>query len=174
MKFALLPILVATALCGQSSQPSDDPPEQDQAANLNVNSRYTVESIDFTTQRHYRLSSAVMEEMHRLIGSKLNDEAVKRLAGRIRGELRVHDVTFRLARGGDPGSVKVLLEVDRGNTNFDLSIPKFAYNSSQGWTALGEATATIGANAVSFGAVTDGDTLAERFTGVQAKYIPVS
>ncbi len=170
MKFALLAILAAAALCGQSTQPSDDPPEQDQAANLNVNSRYTVESIDFTTQRHYRLSSSVLEEMHRLIGSKLNDEAVKRLARRIRSEIRANDVTFRLARGGDPGSVRVLLEVDRGNTNFDLSIPKFAYNSSQGWTALGEATATIGANAISFGAVTDGDTLAERFSGVQAKY----
>ena len=167
MKFALLPILVAAALCGQSNQPSDDSPED---TALNVNSRYTVESVAFTTQRHYRLSSSVIDEMHRLVGSKLNDEAVKRLAQRIRGELHVHDVTFKVARGGEPGSVKVLLEVDKGNTNFDLSIPKFAYNSSQGWTTVSEATATIGANAVSFGLLTDGDTLAERFSGLQAKY----
>jgi outer membrane protein assembly factor BamA len=170
MKFALLPILVAAALFGQTDQPSDDPPDQDTVASLNVNSRYTVESVDFAIQRHYRLSSSVLAEMQRLVGSKLNDEAVKRLAQMIRGELRAHDVTFKLARGGDPGSVKVLLEVDKGNTNFDLSIPKFAYNSSQGWTAVGEATATMGNNALSLGLLTDGDALVERYSGFQAKY----
>jgi len=171
MKFALLPILVAAALFGQSDQSSDDSSlQEDLVASLNVNSRYTVESVDFATQRHYRLSSSVLAEMQRLVGSKLNDEAVKRLTQMIRGELRAHEVTFKLARGGDPGSVKVLLEVDTRNTNYDLSIPKFAYNSSQGWTAVGVATATMGNNAVSVGLVTDGDTLAERYSGFQAKY----
>jgi outer membrane protein assembly factor BamA len=171
MKFALLPLLAAAALCGQSSQSADDSSPDMTASDLNVNSRYIVESIDFTRQHHYRLSNAVVEEMHRLVGSKLNDEAVRRLAQRIRRELRAQNVTFRLARGGEPGSVKVLLEVDRGNTNFDLSVPKFAYNSSQGWTVVSEATAGMGDNAVSLGVLTDGDTLAERFSGLQAKYI---
>jgi outer membrane protein assembly factor BamA len=170
MKFALLPILAAAALWSQASPPADDSIDRDQATELNVNSRYTVESIDFAAQRHYRLSSAVLEEMHRLVGSKLNDEAVKRLARRIRGELRAHDVSVKLLRGGNPESIRVLLDVEKGNGNFDLSIPKFAYNSSQGWTAVGLATTTIGANALSFGVLTDGDTLTERFSGVQAKY----
>jgi outer membrane protein assembly factor BamA len=170
MKFALLSLLAATALWAQTSLPADDPLDRDQATELNVNSRYTVESIDFAAQRHYRLSSAVLEEMHRLIGSKLNDEAVKRLARRIRGELRAHDVSVKLLRGGNPESIRVLLDVEKGNGNFDLSIPKFAYNSSQGWTAVGQATTTIGPNALSFSLLTDGDTLTERFSGVQAKY----
>jgi hypothetical protein len=108
--------------------------------------------------------------MHRLIGSRVNDETVKRLAGRIRSELRAHDVTFKLLRGGNPESVKVMFEVEKGNGNFDLSIPKFAYNSRQGWTGIGEATARIGANTFTFGGLTDGDTLAERFTGFKGKY----
>src|ERR1700720_643460 len=112
MKFALLPMLAAAALWGQASPPADDPLDRDQATELNVNSRYTVESIDFAAQRHYRLSSAVLEEMHRLVGSKLNDEAVKRLARRIRGELRAHDVSVKLLRGGNPESIRVLLDVE--------------------------------------------------------------
>jgi outer membrane protein assembly factor BamA len=170
MKFALILLLAAAALFGQAGQPAGDTPEQDQATDLNVNSRYTVESVDLSNQHHYRLSTSILDEMHRLIGSRLNDEAVKRLAGRIRGELRAHDVTFKLLRGGNPESVKVLFEVEKGKSDFDLSIPKFAYNSRQGWTGVGEATARIGANAFTFVGLTDGDSLTERFTGIKAKY----
>ena len=174
MKFLLLAALVASSLLGQNGQTFDEPTDQAAAADLNVNSRYTVESIDFTGTRQYRLSSSVLDQMHRLVGAKLNTEALNRLAGSIRNELRAHDVTFKLARGGDPASVKVLLQVDRSATNFDLSIPKFSYNSAQGWTGIGEATATIGANALTFGVLSDGDTLAERFSGIHAKYSRLS
>ena len=170
MKLALITAVAAAALFAQTNQPSDQPADQDQATDLNVNSRYTIESVSFTDHRHYRLSSSLLEEMQRLVGSHVNDEAVKRLAARLRSELRAHDVTFRLARGGNPESVKVLFTVDKGSSNFDFSIPKFAYNSRQGWTGVGEGTATVGANAFTFGALTDGDALAERFSGIKTKY----
>jgi hypothetical protein len=157
MKLVLIPLLAALALFGQD----DD---------LNVNSRYTVESVDLSNQHQYRLSTSILDEMHRLIGSKLNDEAVKRLAGRIRGELKALDVTFKLVRGGSPDSVKVLFEVEKGQSDFDFSIPKFAYNSREGGTAVGEAIGRIGSNVISVAGISDGDTLAERYTGVQAKY----
>ena len=172
MKLALLILALAAAtLFGQpdAADTTDETPAQTQT-DLNVNSRYTIESIGFTGEHHYRLSTSAIQEMQRLIGSKLSTDAVMRLAGRIRNDLRAHDVTFKLARGGAPESVKVLLAVEQGGNNFDLSIPKFAYNSTQGWTAVGEATATIGANAITVGALTDGDTLAERFSGVKLKY----
>jgi len=158
MKLALVPLLTTLCMFGQADQPD-----------LNVNSRYTVESVDVSDQ-HYRLSTAILDEMHRLIGARLNDEAVKRLASRIRGELRAHDVTFKLLRGGNPESVRVLFEVEKGQSDFDVSIPKFAYNSRQGWTGEGEATARIGANEFTVAGISDGDSLAERFTGIQAKY----
>src|SRR5579864_6047387 len=159
MKFALLPILAATLLA-QSTEPAD----------LNVNSRYTVESIGFTGQSHYRLSTGALEEMHRLIGAKVSTEALNRLARRIRGELRATAVTFKLARGAEPNHVKVLLQVDKRKSNFDLSIPSFSYNSRQGWTGVAEAATTIGANTFTVGALSDGDTLAERFTGFKIRY----
>ncbi len=173
MKLALLTLAAAATLFGQppdsANDTADETPAQSQT-DLNVNSRYTIESISFTDQRHYRLSTSAIQEMQRLIGSKLSTDAVMRLAGRIRNELRAHDVTFKLARGGAPEHVKVLLAVEKGGDNVDVSIPRFAYNSNQGWTAVGEATATIGANAITVGALTDGDTLAERFSGVKLKY----
>jgi hypothetical protein len=172
MKLALLILAMAAAtLFGQpdASDTADETLAPTQT-DLNVNSRYTIESIGFTGERHYRLSTSAIQEMQRLIGSKLSTDAVMRLAGRIRSDLRAHDVTFKVARGGAPESVKVLLAVEQGGNNFDLSIPKFAYNSTQGWTAVGEATATIGATAITVGALTDGDTLAERFSGVKLKY----
>ena len=170
MKSALISLLAAAALFGQSSQPSADSSGDDQTADLNVNSRYTIESIGFANAHRYRLSSSLLEEMNRLIGEKLNTEILNRLADRIRGELRAHNVEFKLARGAEPEHIKVMFEVDRGKGNFDLSIPKFSYNSTQGWTGVGEATATIGTNAFTFGVLSDGDTLAERFAGVKAKY----
>jgi outer membrane protein assembly factor BamA len=173
MKLALLTLVAAAALFGQSPETTADTADEALAqtqTDLNVNSRYTIESIGFTGERHYRLSTSAIQEMQRLIGSKLSTDAVMRLAGRIRNELRAHDVTFRVARGGAPEHVKVLLAVEKGGDNVDFSIPRFAYNSNQGWTAVGEATATIGANAITVGALTDGDTLAERFSGVKLKY----
>ena len=168
MKLALLALVAAASLCAQSADTADETATQ--STDLNVNSRYTIESISFTGERHYRLSTSALMEMHRLIGSKLSTDAVMRLAGRIRSDLRAHDVTFKLARGGAPECVKVLLAVDKGGNNFDLSIPKFAYNSTQGWTAVGEVIATIGDNAMTLGVLTDGDSLAERFSGVKLKY----
>jgi hypothetical protein len=161
MKFVLLPLLAVATLAAQSLESGDDP---------NVNSRYTIESISFVDAHPYKLSPSALEEMRALIGARLNTEALNRLAGRIRGELQAHDVKFRLARGGDPDSVKVLLDVDKGKGDMDLSIPQFAYNSKLGWTGIGEGSVNIGANALTLGLRSDGDTLIERFTGIKARY----
>jgi outer membrane protein assembly factor BamA len=170
MKFVLLPILAAMALFAQSSEPADVTPDPIQATDLNINSRYTVESITFVGHRQYRLSTTALNEMHRLIGAKLSTEALNRLARRIRGELRATEVTFKLARGGEANHVKVLLAVDNRRSNFDLSIPTFSYNSRQGWTGMAEVASTLGANTLTAGAVSDGDTLAERYTGLKVRY----
>ncbi|MBZ5610514.1 MAG: outer membrane protein assembly factor [Acidobacteriia bacterium] len=170
MTRVLLLFLAASALFAQPIQSPGDGSSEERSGDLNVNSRYTIESIGFVGPGHYKLSRSVLEQMQQLIGAKLNTEALNSLVSRVRGELRAHDVTFRLDRGGSPESIKVLLQVDRGKSSFDLSIPKFAYNSQQGWTAIGEAGATIGANAFSFSLLSDRDTLAEGIAGIKAKY----
>jgi outer membrane protein assembly factor BamA len=171
MKLVLLPLLATAALFGQSSpgqalRPPDDAPAVEPAGDLNVNSKYIVESIRFVG-RSYQLSRAAIEEMHRLIGAKVNTEALTKLTSHIRNELRAHTVTFKLDRGNQPGSVTVLLQV---NKRFELSIPRFAYNSNEGWAGIGEARATLGSNVFTVDVLSDRDSLVEQFAGVEAKF----
>jgi hypothetical protein len=65
------------------------------------------------------------------VGAKVNTEALDRLALRIRGELRAHDVTFKLTRGAEPESVRVLIQVDRAGGSFDASVPPSATTRSR-------------------------------------------
>ena len=170
MKRALFLILAATVLYAQPAAPGDESSgDQEQASDLNVNSRYTVESIGFLGRHHYRLSTSALNEMQRLVGTKLNTDALNGLIRRIRSELSAHTVTFKLARGGDPESVRVLIDVDRGAGNLDLSFPRFAYNSREGWSATGEVSATVGDNKVTLDLLSDGDSLVERYGGVQVR-----
>lgn len=170
MKFVVLPILAAAALIAQSTEPADALPDPIQATDLNINSRYTVESISFEGQHQYRLSTTVLDEIHRLIGAKLSTESLNRLARRIRSELRATEVTFRLDRGFQANHLKVFLQVHKRTINSDLSIPTFSYNSRQGWTGVADVPTSIGANTLTVGVVSDGDTLAERYTGFKLRY----
>jgi len=179
MKLALLGLIAAVTLLGQTAEPASDAIENNaieataatgQSADLNVNSRYVIESISFTDAKPYKLSNSVVEEMQRLVGSKLNSEALSRLAQTIRGELRAHDVTFHIARGGDPETIKVLLEVNGGKSRFDASVPTFVYSSRQGWSGTAEAAIAQGPNVVRLDVLSDGDTLAERMSGLEARY----
>jgi hypothetical protein len=165
MRFILVPALAACTLLGQSFTP-----DEEAASDLNVNSRYTIESIKFVDQRDYKLSTSALEEIRRLVGAKVSTEALDRLVLRIRGELRAHDVTFKLTRGAEPESVRVLIHVDRAGGSFDASVPTLSYNSALGFTGTGQLTSTMGPNAFTFRMLRDSDNLIERFTGVQAKY----
>ena len=143
---------------------------QDESGELNVNARYTVESIDFSRQHDYRLSRSLLEEIHNFIGQKLNSEKLGRLVARIGAELHAHQVSFRVARGLEPEHVRVVLDVDDRKGNFDFSIPRAVYSSRLGLSGAGEATLTAGANALTFGVLSDGESLVERSTGFRAKY----
>ncbi|MGA2883371.1 MAG: hypothetical protein ABSG13_30870, partial [Bryobacteraceae bacterium] len=165
LKVVFLSFLATASLFSQSL-----PPQDAETADLNVNSRYTIESINFVDQREYKLSTSALDEIRHLVGAKVSTEALDRLALRIRGELRAHDVTFKLARGVQPESVRVLIQVDRAGGSFDASVPNLSYNSALGFTGTGQLSSTIGPNAFTFRMLRDSDTLIERFSGVQAKY----
>jgi Omp85 superfamily domain len=166
----LISLLAALALPGQTLTPPADTSETESASDPNVNSRYTIESINFVDHREYKLSASSIEEIRRLVGAKVSSEALDRLARRIRGELRAHDVTFRLTRGAQPDSVRVLIQVDHAGGSIDASIPSLSYNSQLGFTGAGQLTSTIGPNALTFRMLRDTDTLIERYTGLEAKY----
>ena len=169
MKLALLPLVTAAVLSAQTLQPLrpvSDPAPTEPVSDVNVNSKYVVESIRFIGHP-YQLSRAALDEMHRLVGARLNTEALTRFAAHLRSELRAHSVTFKLNRGGQPGTVTVLLAVDK---RFDLSIPRFAYNSNEGWTGIGEGRAMFGPSVFTLQVLSDRDTQVEAFAGIEAKY----
>jgi hypothetical protein len=141
-------------------------PEQE----VNVNTRYTVESVELAGDNPSGISTGLRGELKRLVGAKLNPAALDDLATRIRQELHVRAVTHRLLRGQTPEHVRVVFDVRGTPAKFDASIPKLVYRSDGSFSGLAEGTATLGSQAFTFGGVSDGDNLAERYTGIVARY----
>lgn len=141
-------------------------PEQD----MNVNARYTVESVELAGGNQAAISKGLRSDLTRLVGEKLNPAALDDLATRIRRELHVREVTHRLLRGQTPAHVRVVFDVRGRPAKFEASIPKLLYRSDGGFTGLAEGTATVGSHAFTFGVVSDGDQLLERYTGILARY----
>jgi hypothetical protein len=141
-------------------------PEQD----INVNTRYTVESVELAGDNPAGISTGLRGELTRLVGAKLNPAALDNLATRIRQELHVRAVTHRLLRGQTPEHVRVVFDVRGTPAKFEASVPKLVYRSDGGVSGLLEGTASVGSHAFTFGGVSDGDDLAERYSGIVARY----
>jgi hypothetical protein len=137
---------------------------------INVNTRYTIESVELAGDRPDEISKGLRQELKQLVGEKLNPPALDDLAKRIRRELHVRSVTHRLLRGEQPEHVRVVFDVKGRPTKFEVSVPKFLYDSQAGFTGAAEGTASVGSQAFTFGLVSDGDELTERYAGVFARY----
>jgi hypothetical protein len=159
-----------------------------QDGELNVNSRYTVETVivrgdgwtanlaaDSGAEGKYgsarRISAGLRKQITSLIGDKLNPAVLDLLAGRLRKELQARTVTHRVLRGSKPDFVQVLFEIKLLPTRFDVSVPNFAYTTSEGLSGAIEATATVAQqHQFSVGLLSNADDLVERYSGVVARY----
>ena len=73
-------LLVSGAfLCSHAQQQAGAPPEE-----INVNARYTVEGVDISGTKESSMSKSLREDLHGLVGAKLNPEMLDDLARRIR------------------------------------------------------------------------------------------
>jgi Omp85 superfamily domain len=160
MKFAWLGCVVWGGLLFAGNQQSE----------FNVNTRYTVESVELSGDADANLSPGLRQELVRLVGENFNPSALDQLAKRIRHELHVRSVTHRVLRGSQPQQVKVIFDVRGQPAKFEVSVPKFLYQSNEGWNGMVEGTTTVGDNALTLGLVSDGDELPERYTGLVARY----
>lgn len=165
MKLVLLAVCLAAAPCVQAGNG-----DEASSVDLNVNSRYTVESIDFSTHEKYQVSQSVADQMKRLVGEHLNIDALNSLSQRINDELRARTVTFRVSRGTEQASVRVTFEVERRQSRFDVALSNLSYNSREGWTGTGRATLTAGADALTMTGLSNGDDLVERYSGIRLRY----
>lgn len=150
-----------------------------QDSEFNVNTKYTIEDVQvagdgWTTRlasdRDPHLSSRLRSDLAALIGQKLSPTALDEAARKLRKEFRARAVNRHVLRGSSPDTVQVVFNVEMRPARFDLAVPKFAYNSNQGWNGAGEATGTINHHSLTAGVVSDGDELLERYTGFQTRY----
>ncbi len=150
-----------------------------QDSEFNVNARYTVEDIrvasdgwtaSLVSDHDSHISFSLRKDLTALIGQKLNTAALDELGRRLRKEFHARSVDHHVLRGKTPDAVQVLYDIKLRPARFDLAVPKFAYNSNQGWNGTGEATATVNHNSFTVGFASDGDELLERYTGLEARY----
>jgi len=152
-----------------------------QDSEFNVNSRYTVEAVmvtgegwtaNFASARDQdgRISSSLGRDIGAMVGERLSPSALDDVARRLRKEFHARTVEHRVLRGKNPDYVQVVFEVKLRPTRFEVTVPKFLYHSRQGWTAAVEGTVTAKQNGFTFGLVSDGNELAERYAGIVARY----
>jgi hypothetical protein len=168
MRFAWVGCLVFASLLVAGTEDADS----------NVNTRYKVETVivsgngwstDFASSQDRKISSGLGKRISALIGDQLNPAALDDVARRLRKELQA-TVTRHVERGASPEYVKVVFQVDRRNERMDGSVTKLLYDAEQGWSGAAESSVKIRRNAFTFGLVSDGDDLAERYAGIAARY----
>src|SRR5689334_539438 len=142
------------------------------ATETNVNQRYTIESVSVAGVHaaDAKLPSSLRERLMALIGERCDATLLEDIAADLRKELHLSEVNQRLSRGSQPDRIRVNFEVVRKDLSFDISVPKVLYRSAQGFTGEIDAGARIRQNNLTFGMVSNGDDLVERFTGLVARY----
>ncbi|MGD1094684.1 MAG: BamA/TamA family outer membrane protein [Bryobacteraceae bacterium] len=155
-------ILAPLAGCGV---PDDD---QTNSQELNVNSRYTVESVHLLGLRSVTISDTLRRDLDKLVGHRFDDSALRRLAIRIKSELRASEVKIKAIRGTQPDHLIVDFEVKP--ERYGLNVARFLYNSKEGWTGDGSAFVNAAGNAFTFGLLSDADSSLERYSGVHATF----
>jgi hypothetical protein len=158
---------VPLAGCDVNDRPDDEKALQD----MNVNARYTVESVEVSGQKNWHISDSLRAEVNKMIGSKLDYQALDRLADRIKKELHVPSVSVNVDKGTVPDHVVVDFEVPKAHEQpVELNVAKFLYDSKIGWSGEGAGSTTIKGNKFTFGMISDSDALVERYAGIKAKY----
>ncbi len=166
-KLCCLAILAAGMLAGCNVADDDERSSQE----MNVNSRYMVESVHITGERTVSLSDPLRSEINSFVGAPYDHSALEKLAERIKKELHVPDVQIKVARGAAPDQLDVNFEVTPASEHmFDLNVGQFVYGSKEGWSGDGGATLNLRGNAISFDLVSNSDALIERYAGIRASY----
>ena len=106
----------------------------------NINARYIVESVAVEGIAESRLSQALRDDLHAVVGTRLSHSASERLMKRLRDELPGYDVTRRMERGAERGHLRMLVLVRPGEAmrwlHFSPPRSKFLYHTEQGWTGV--------------------------------------
>lgn len=170
-KLLLAAILYAVPLAGCDVPDTPDRTDEKSLQDLNVNAKYTVESVEVSGQKNWHVSEALRSEFDKMVGSKLDYIALDRMADRIRKELHVPAVSVNVGKGTVPDHVVVNFEVPKAHAQpLSVNVAKFVYDSKLGLSGEGAGSTTVKGNTFTFGVVSDNDVMIERFAGIKAKY----
>jgi hypothetical protein len=141
------------------------------ATDINVNARYTVESVEVAPQAKFaKLSRQLQQDLKNLVGKNLDNDRLKELAKRICDELQVAKAEPKVSKGEQAETVKVVFQPEGHSISVSANNPKFMYHSQLGFNTQVEISTRRGRNTFSAGYANDGDELVERFEGFRAKY----
>jgi hypothetical protein len=107
---------------------------------VNINARYSVESVEITGVPETDVSQGIRDDLQRLIGRPLDHDEAERLEKRIDAELPGFEVKRRISRGSQPGRIRVIFELIKIEPPpwipFDRDRSKIVYHSKQGWSGV--------------------------------------
>ena len=86
-------------------------PERDD--DININARYIVEDADITGVSEEELTQALRDDLHALVGKRLDSGDADRLQERLKRDLPDYDVSRRIERGSEPGRIRLVYDARR-------------------------------------------------------------
>ncbi len=165
MRGLILSILACQALAFASS---GDPGNA--VASANVNSRYTVESVDVLPVGLSRLSMPLRDRLQQFVGARFDQSLVDDAARRLRHEMQNAPVTARVGKGSNPEQVVIAFHVELRERGFDGEVTRFRYQSKRSLSFGLDLAYRTESDRVHAGVVTDSDDLVERYSGLVAGY----
>ena len=139
----------------------------------NINARYVVERVELSGVADDAISQELRDAFQTLVGKRLDSTESDRLVERLKAELPNHDVRRRIAKGAEPGRIRVtfeIIEVEVLWIPFTPSRSKVVYHSTQGWS--GALDIPIGGDAHRFTAgfaFANKDDLIEEYSGYRLR-----
>jgi hypothetical protein len=136
----------------------------------NVNARYIVERVELTGVSEAKVSQALRDDLQALVGRRLDPEEADRLETRLESELRGYQVTRKIAKGSQPGSINLIFEMsETENLRWIPFVPsrsKIVYHTDQAWSGVLDIPIGGGSTRVTFPLVFENDDdLIEEYTG---------
>lgn len=146
--------------------------DEDSALQDNINTRYTIESVDIDGVDDSDISAEIRREMDALVGERLDQEEAGRIRSRISAELGPRQrVSRHIRRGTVRDRIRLVFEVEREPWIPFLELPSFfLYHSKQHFSVAMEAPIDSGPNRVSLYGAYNADELLERFSGFGISY----
>jgi len=137
----------------------------------NINTRYTVESVEIRGVPETDVSRSLRDRLQALVGRRLDHDEADELSDLLEAERPGYSVDRRISRGSERGRIRVVFEFsEKEGTRwipFTPSRSKFVYDSEQGWSGALDIPMGGRNHRVTAGfAFSNNDDLVEEYSGV--------